>query len=582
MRSVSRCILAAAVVLLAAAGATAQQLPEFAQGVLRTDLSQLPPCGDSRWEAQLDQLRSSMRSAAAVIDQVTVGASAGDDVYLRFDASLHPDIEQARRAVQAFTISERSRPDTIDRFSQDAQAFDRVLRATHTNVATMNTLQAATQALISNYLTYNINRRFAAFVCSGRGGASSQVQEERLNLDRGARRQIQERLAAAGFDPGGVDGMFGPRTRAAIRSWQSSQGASPTGYLTSAAVAALRSGTGAAGGRQAASAGASTSPAATATAGRENLFWQSIVNSTSPADFEAYLRRFPDGFFADLARNRLSALGVSPGAAGAATSPEPAAIEVSREDDFRGNPRVDPAQTCTAQSADAGCWKELANQQGCYVWNPNPVPGETATWTGACGPNGVARGSGTLTWNSDGTQTGTGLLQGGRATGNWTWRYSNGYVFEGAYVNGQRHGNAVRRFPNGDVAEGPYVNGEFAGNWVYRFESGEVHEGPLNRDGQRHGRWVLRNPNARIEQTGPNSIIWSGNPLREGPYVNGTRHGHWVEHRPDGTVYEGLYANGQRTGRWTSRSQDGTVMDCRVEGNDIVECAVNPADLRRE
>lgn len=38
----------------------------------------------------------------------------------------------------------------------------------------------------------------------------------------------------------GADGVFGPRTRAAIRSWQSSQGARATGYLDGAAVAALR------------------------------------------------------------------------------------------------------------------------------------------------------------------------------------------------------------------------------------------------------------------------------------------------------------------------------------------------------
>ncbi len=37
-------------------------------------------------------------------------------------------------------------------------------------------------------------------------------------------------------------------------------------------------------------------------------FWQSIQNSDRPADFEAYLRQFPDGTFAALARNRMTAL----------------------------------------------------------------------------------------------------------------------------------------------------------------------------------------------------------------------------------------------------------------------------------
>jgi peptidoglycan hydrolase-like protein with peptidoglycan-binding domain len=50
-------------------------------------------------------------------------------------------------------------------------------------------------------------------------------------LDRSTRRQVQQGLQAAGFDPGGADGLFGPRTRSAIRSWQSARGARSTGYL---------------------------------------------------------------------------------------------------------------------------------------------------------------------------------------------------------------------------------------------------------------------------------------------------------------------------------------------------------------
>ena len=76
--------------------------------------------------------------------------------------------------------------------------------------------------------------------CGSRGGSGCMVRfwgcngpvvKEGLGLDRSARREIQAGLQAQGFDPGGVDGMFGPRTRAAIRSWQSSQGARATGYL---------------------------------------------------------------------------------------------------------------------------------------------------------------------------------------------------------------------------------------------------------------------------------------------------------------------------------------------------------------
>ena len=41
---------------------------------------------------------------------------------------------------------------------------------------------------------------------------------------------------------------------------------------------------------------------------QENLFWQSIMNSANPAEFEVYLERFPNGVYRDLAQLRLAAL----------------------------------------------------------------------------------------------------------------------------------------------------------------------------------------------------------------------------------------------------------------------------------
>jgi hypothetical protein len=43
-------------------------------------------------------------------------------------------------------------------------------------------------------------------------------------------RELQDRLTAAGFDTGGVDGKIGPKTLAAIRAYQRSIGMPPDGY----------------------------------------------------------------------------------------------------------------------------------------------------------------------------------------------------------------------------------------------------------------------------------------------------------------------------------------------------------------
>ena len=60
-------------------------------------------------------------------------------------------------------------------------------------------------------------------------------------LDRPTRRLIQQRLANEGFDPGTPDGQFGPRTRAAVRTWQAARGAAATGYLDDVQAELLRS-----------------------------------------------------------------------------------------------------------------------------------------------------------------------------------------------------------------------------------------------------------------------------------------------------------------------------------------------------
>ena len=55
--------------------------------------------------------------------------------------------------------------------------------------------------------------------------------ERRLGLDGAARRRVQTALAAEGFDPGPVDGDFGPGTREALRAWQRAHDLDITGYL---------------------------------------------------------------------------------------------------------------------------------------------------------------------------------------------------------------------------------------------------------------------------------------------------------------------------------------------------------------
>lgn len=61
-------------------------------------------------------------------------------------------------------------------------------------------------------------------------------REEALGFDR---RKVQEALLDSGYDAGVADGLFGPKTRRAIKAWQSANDEKTTSYLSSDQVSAI-------------------------------------------------------------------------------------------------------------------------------------------------------------------------------------------------------------------------------------------------------------------------------------------------------------------------------------------------------
>jgi len=62
--------------------------------------------------------------------------------------------------------------------------------------------------------------------------AEAEQAETALKLSTHDRQKIQVALTSLGFDAGGADGVFGPRTRSKIADWQSSNGEPPTGFIS--------------------------------------------------------------------------------------------------------------------------------------------------------------------------------------------------------------------------------------------------------------------------------------------------------------------------------------------------------------
>lgn len=121
----------------------------------------------------------------------------------------------------------------------------------------------------------------------------AQTAEAALGLSRADRLQVQRDLTVLGHDTRGIDGVFGRGTRRAIRAYQRTQGMATTGYLTRALL-------------QRFAADAVIRRAEIEQADRD--FWHQTGVSGQRDDLRRYLDRYPQGLFAQDARNDLQAL----------------------------------------------------------------------------------------------------------------------------------------------------------------------------------------------------------------------------------------------------------------------------------
>ena len=129
----------------------------------------------------------------------------------------------------------------------------------------------------------------------------AQRAEEALNLSRDARREIQRNLSILGYNTRGIDGIFGPGTRGAIRGWQEREGLTPTSYLDARQITSI--------GRQADVRAAELEEEARrqreAEERRDRAFWEETGAFEDEAGYRAYLERYPDGLFSERARQAL-------------------------------------------------------------------------------------------------------------------------------------------------------------------------------------------------------------------------------------------------------------------------------------
>lgn len=242
---------------------------------------------------------------------VLVAVGAPDDAadFLRAIAVPGTDVIAAARGmalsgfvprsmvlVPADTVATDATPQTVDTAAEDA--LWQGARALDTTDAYLDYLSKYPEG------QYIAEAQTLIAAINSEPNRDARLAEEAMNLSRDQLRDIQRDLTLLDYNTRGIDGIFGPGTRAAITNWQQQSGFGQTSYLTADQINQLD----AQAARRAAEIEAEAARARADEERRDRAFWQETGAGGDEPGYRAYLDRFPDGIFSAEARTRLDTI----------------------------------------------------------------------------------------------------------------------------------------------------------------------------------------------------------------------------------------------------------------------------------
>lgn len=326
---------------------------------------------------------------------------------------------------------------------------------------------------------------------------------------------------------------------------------------------------------------------------QETEFWRDVRESNNPKLLRAFLDRFPNGTFAVLARERLTAaesraspspvvvepassVAATPTATAPTTAQTAAAVAPKASVTAPVNPNVAAPSSAPATTAVA------AAKPASAVENPATAPPMQVAAINPSASVAPARPPEERYDEIDNKEfTYKGKVRGTRLHGSGEFfSKSDGFRYVGEFRDGQKHGKGEFTWPNGDKYAGPFVSDRPQGEGVFTFANGNVFAGEVLGEKLVRGKMTFKSGDVfeggfdGVNPQGRGKYVFANGDVYEGEMRHGKMHGTGGRYKSaNGDIYVGDHVDGVRQGRGkvmfhsNGHEYEGDIIGGRLTGN---------------